>query len=55
MMFLTRLALLVATVTAIGIAALTAGFAWSVIPTAAGQPPTAQVGLKSRTIRRRGN
>ena len=42
MTFLTRLALLVTTVAAIGVAALTAGFAWSAIPTGPGERPTAQ-------------
>jgi len=47
MMFLTRLALLVATMMAIGIAALTAGVAWSAIPTGPGEPPMAQVAPKA--------
>jgi RNA polymerase sigma factor (sigma-70 family) len=47
MMFLTRLVLWVATISAVGMAALAAGVAWSAIPTGPGEPPTAQVTPKA--------
>jgi len=47
MMFLTRLILLVATMAAIGMAALTAGAAWSASLTETGELPTAQVAPKA--------
>jgi RNA polymerase sigma factor (sigma-70 family) len=46
MIFLTRLTLLVAAISATGMAAVTAGVAWSAIPTRHNEPPTAQVAPK---------